>query len=1188
MGHTMTLSLFEEQEIIGSDVITTKYTLVDKIEQIYDVWVAYKDKDILAFDLEFDGLNAWKSRQLLWQLSDGDTTFIGVTKDVPLEFLRSVLQDKILIAHNAVTECKQCMVNELYLDKFIDPLLAIQVSKAGLLEKDLRKYVGLDDLIESYLGIVLDKTTRKQFIGHKGNKFTDRQLQYAADDVVYLHQLWNKIRKELVEKKLLHIAEREFELIPSFARMELTGMKINRDEWQEYIDTELRVKYEQITNTCLPVLLKGLNKNYRDQVYDVVKKKGDKEVGKQARLFNADITRINISSHDQVLKAYQGLGIDLDNTEKASLREALEQKLSEEARDIVEAMIDHSMYAKMLHTYGDNMLNKIDKSGQVWTNIHQCGASATGRCASSNPINLQNVPARGEIGSKFRSFFLSREGTKLIIADYSALEQRIAAHYSQDKTMMRIFEEGLDMHGVSASGIFKIPYEEIEQCGGYDRSTGEYANKKAKCSNGLSIKFMRDECSKTCGFATNYGGGPSTLMRTLKKPLGEILLAKNLSDRGYNAEAVIKNEPVWGNLEYATVIARNMAREELLKECQVSQDKIFEWCKQIYDDYTGTYSGLFAFMETQGRKAITEGYTETLTGRKRFYWPNPKYEDMKRFRSIEQREAKLRAQIGKEVDGVLYTDDDFRKDQRGLVEAIRRQGLNHPVQSCLPYKTKVLTSNGYIQIGELHNTEYIARPEFVWTGTQWKKYRTIQNPSAKLLTIKLNNGQSFTCDLSHKVLVSTNTGYEWKLAKELQMDEPVCFSYPKLLEYGTPTATFTYKDTVHNCQKITVESEQLTDLWYILGYYYGDGWIHRDRAISFVFGKHERRSFDKITRIMSSFGFRTRDWKEQKHKNGGTAFTTDFYSKQFITYLQDIVGVPTNQGAKTKRLPTSLWSAPLEHRISFMLGLFDSDGCKTGEARYRVIKLANRELLEEVQLLMRTIGLRAVIYNCGQKNTYSLNIKYTPSIVDVFPEAYIQRFNRDHDSKLPRDIVNRLLLSQKPPNLRQSAQVLLSRLKHGGFTSIPAGITIAKDLGIDIDDILYDTVNVCSVEELDIKEDVYTLEVLDEKHRYDSEGIISKNCAADIIKYAMLLVDKEFEEKGWRKIWGPEDRYIGAEIGACIICQIHDEIIVQCDELISNDVLLVVESCMLRAEESIIPSVPPGVSCNMGDRWSDK
>jgi len=638
-----TLSLFDQ------DIHTIDFTLIEDPSQLPDMFKVFKFDPILGYDLEFGNLNSWTvNNQLLWQLSNGEQTFVGKTHLVPLHLLSPLLSNKPVIAHNGITEFKQSYVNGLVLKHIIDPMLAYQVAKAGLLEGSAKRSASLASLMKQYMHKEMKKEVRSEFINYTGTYFTREQLEYSAMDVIDLIPLWNAVREELLDKKLYDVAMFECSLIPTFGCAELTGMTVDKDKWKEYIGVsdengmypEGSAEFERnlLIEKCTPILLEGINR-LQDNPTRVVltkhvknksqtkklRKHTAKEDPLQQRLLSVPVTNIKITSHDQVIEAFLGFGIDLNTTDKGALKDVifeLGDKVPQGMQDLLESLIDLSSYQKLVSTYGMSMLAKVQEDGTLWADLKQLGASATGRCSS--PV-FMNLPARGEIGSAIRGFFVAPPKSKLIIADYSQLEQRIAAHCSQDPVMLKIFLEGLDMHGVTAAGIFGVPYEEFVEKGEYDATTGEYGNKNVTLSNGLTIKYMRDVVAKTCAFASNYGGNAKTLRKSLR-------------------------------------------------------DKTDKELETIYGNYASTYRVLFEHMVGYGHDALTKGYTENLVGRKRFYWPT-KWEDPRIFKSRERKDVERRKQIGTDVDGKLYTMKDYEWDRDAERDSIRRAGLNATTQS---------------------------------------------------------------------------------------------------------------------------------------------------------------------------------------------------------------------------------------------------------------------------------------------------------------------------------------------------------------------------------------------------------------------------------------------------------------------------------------------------------------------------
>jgi DNA polymerase-1 len=116
--------------------------------------------------------------------------------------------------------------------------------------------------------------------------------------------------------------------------------------------------------------------------------------------------------------------------------------------------------SKLQSTYVDALPQMVNpETGRVHTSFNQTG-TATGRVSSSNP-NLQNIPIRTEEGRRVRRAFIAPEGYKLLAVDYSQVELRILAHYSQDAALLKAFHEGQDIHRATAAAVYRIPPEQV-------------------------------------------------------------------------------------------------------------------------------------------------------------------------------------------------------------------------------------------------------------------------------------------------------------------------------------------------------------------------------------------------------------------------------------------------------------------------------------------------------------------------------------------------------------------------------------------------------------------------------------------------------------------------------------------------------------------------------------------------------
>ena len=115
--------------------------------------------------------------------------------------------------------------------------------------------------------------------------------------------------------------------------------------------------------------------------------------------------------------------------------------------------------SKLKSTYAEGLLKVIGKDGRIHTHF-QMTVTATGRLSSTEP-NLQNIPVRKELGGELRKMFIAGEGNVLVDADYSQIELRILAHIAKDPVMIAAFQNGDDIHAVTASQVFGVPLDEV-------------------------------------------------------------------------------------------------------------------------------------------------------------------------------------------------------------------------------------------------------------------------------------------------------------------------------------------------------------------------------------------------------------------------------------------------------------------------------------------------------------------------------------------------------------------------------------------------------------------------------------------------------------------------------------------------------------------------------------------------------
>ncbi|MCR5293369.1 MAG: DNA polymerase I [Eubacterium sp.] len=134
-------------------------------------------------------------------------------------------------------------------------------------------------------------------------------------------------------------------------------------------------------------------------------------------------------------------------------------KLKEE-HPIINLILEYRSLTKLLSTYVEGLTECISDDGRIHSKFNQTIA-ATGRLSSTEP-NLQNIPMRSELGREIRKAFIPEDGYTFIDADYSQIELRVMAHLSRDQALIDAFNQGDDIHAITAANVFKVPLEEVD------------------------------------------------------------------------------------------------------------------------------------------------------------------------------------------------------------------------------------------------------------------------------------------------------------------------------------------------------------------------------------------------------------------------------------------------------------------------------------------------------------------------------------------------------------------------------------------------------------------------------------------------------------------------------------------------------------------------------------------------------
>ncbi|MBV9923448.1 MAG: hypothetical protein JOZ96_00300 [Acidobacteria bacterium] len=316
--------------------------------------------------------------------------------------------------------------NEVERAGLFDTLLASQLVSAG--EQEDRH--SLASVSERYLNLTVDKT---QQVSDWGGALSAAQLEYAARDAAVMLPLRLKLVEALRANALTRTAQLEFECVVPLAALELAGVYLEQECW--------RAKLKEIAKR-------------RDELHEILQDELAEEPAQQS-LFGPARANINLDSHVQLTRALKRVlpaGEEIPDSTRNWKLEPLAVKYA-----VVRNILDYRTLQKTLK-FGETLLESINpQTGRIHSHFHQIGAP-TGRMSCTDP-NVQQVPHAFDM----RRCFRAPEGRKLVDADYSQIELRILADFTNDPGFVEAFRTGADLHRVTAAQVFGVKLEEVSK-----------------------------------------------------------------------------------------------------------------------------------------------------------------------------------------------------------------------------------------------------------------------------------------------------------------------------------------------------------------------------------------------------------------------------------------------------------------------------------------------------------------------------------------------------------------------------------------------------------------------------------------------------------------------------------------------------------------------------------------------------
>ena len=464
-----------------------KTRLVTDADKLNSILETLKDDTLVAFDTETTGLDYEKDKLVGFSFAINEEEayyvpfghyYLGIGEQIDeddiKEAIKRIFKSRV-VGHNIKFDLH-------FVTRFLGEDLEIygdSMILAWLINPE--SALALDKLSETLLShkMVSFKDTVK-----KGETFANVELEtackYAAEDALITLKLYKLFLERLKLQNAEHLIQEaqdiEFVFIKTLLGMESEGIKVDSEFLENFLQ-KVKATLFDLTNKIHELAGSEFNINSTKQLGVVLFEHLGLPVGKK--------TKTGYSTNEQVLSSL----ID--------------------SHSIIPLILEYREVYKLFSTYIEPLLklSRENEDSRIHTSFIQTG-TATGRLSSKNP-NLQNIPTRTKLGAEVRRAFVAKEGYKLVGIDYSQIELRLLAHFSEDATLVDAFKHDKDIHRQTAVALF-----------GEDEADAKRS------------------IAKTVNFGLLYGMGQKKLSQTLDISTKE---AKEIIDRYFETFPSVKS-----------------------------------------------------------------------------------------------------------------------------------------------------------------------------------------------------------------------------------------------------------------------------------------------------------------------------------------------------------------------------------------------------------------------------------------------------------------------------------------------------------------------------------------------------------------------------------------------------------------------------------------------------------------------
>ena len=359
--------------------------------------------------------------------SEQDSYFIPVQGFVTEEYLIANVKD---ISENKNLTVFMDLKSVLAYVPLCSDSAVFDIQVAAYLNNPLRSSYEYEDIAREFCGMVFPSKTEligKTPLEKAMDEQEDQMMRLACYMSYTAYRSCGELKRVLTEKEMLTLYEEvELPLVFVLADMEKEGIAVKKEELAVY-GSQLQIRIEELEQIICEQAGETFNINSPKQLGVILFEKMGLPGGKK--------TKTGYSTAADVL-----------------------EKLAPN-HEIAANILEYRQLSKLKSTYADGLANYIGDDGRIHSNFNQT-ITATGRISSTEP-NLQNIPIRMELGRLIRKVFVPKEGCVFLDADYSQIELRVLAHCSEDKRLIQAYHEASDIHRITASQVFHIPFDEV-------------------------------------------------------------------------------------------------------------------------------------------------------------------------------------------------------------------------------------------------------------------------------------------------------------------------------------------------------------------------------------------------------------------------------------------------------------------------------------------------------------------------------------------------------------------------------------------------------------------------------------------------------------------------------------------------------------------------------------------------------